>query len=207
MQTKSAAIWILMCGAALGVGAVAAYVERTPALPHQPAEAESTVTRTILPAKPPEAPPRAKAVTNVFVYVPEMDADGISFSKQEVSVPDGADPKLVAVNEFLKASQVAPPEAKALSISVQSDGSASIVFNQAFDQTYGTFDEKKLLDGLAAAIGQFQDVETFTISAGDKQLTTLGSADLTNPIPVARPDAVPMHKLPSNPANESAKPE
>lgn len=181
-----------MCGAALGVGAVAAYVERTPSLPHElPADAPTTFTPPSKPAGT-EAAVTPKVQQTVLVFVPTMGADGISFLKQEAPVPDGADAKVVAINEFLKASQIAPPDAKALTVDIRDGGSAVIAFNRPFEQTYGTFDEKKMLDGLAAAMGQFPDVNQVVLVVGDKQLTTLGSADLTNPVQVIRPDAVPM---------------
>ena len=204
MKTKSAAIWILMCGAALGVGAVAAYVERTPSLPHEPSpEASNPITT---PSKPADSEPLVtpKAQQTVIVFVPSMGASGITFTKQEAPVPEGEDAKLVAINGFLKASQIAPADAKALSLAMQEPGSAAIVFNKAFDQTYGTFDEKKMLDGLAAAMGQFSEVNQFTLVVGDKHLTTLGSADLTNPIQVIRPDAVPTNLPSSSTPDEGA---
>jgi len=128
-----------------------------------------------------------------------MGANGIAFTKQDAQVPDGEDPKVVAINEFLKASEIAPADARALSVDMPDAGSAVIVFNKAFDQTYGTFDEKKMLDGLAAAMGQFPDVSQVTLVVGERQLTTLGSADLTNPVRVIRPDSVPMMPIQTSP--------
>jgi hypothetical protein len=187
-----------MCSAALGVGAVAAYVAQTPSLHNKfPAVAPAL---TPSPSAPPttELLPPPKAGQTVIVFVPTMSADGITFARQNAPVPDGEDAKLVAINEFLKASQIAAPDAKALSVEMQSDGSAVVTFNSAFDQTYGSFDEKKMLDGLAATMGQFPEVDHMTLFVGGKRLTTLGSADLSAPTPVIRPDAVPTKPLPTN---------
>ncbi|MHB8635022.1 MAG: GerMN domain-containing protein [Fimbriimonadaceae bacterium] len=202
MKTKSSAIWVLMCVAALGVGAVAAYVVKTPSLrpkvaPDVPIQAPRTL-------RPPtnHAAQTPKSLSSIIVFVPSMGVDGISFTRQVAQVPEGEDQKVVAVNEFLKASQIAPSDAGALRIDVQPGGLAVIVFNKAFEQTYGTFDEKKMLDGLAATMGQFADVDQISLVVDGKQLTTLGSADLTAPIQVIRPDAVPTQPVPANASGE-----
>ena len=195
-----------MCAAALGVGAVAAYVGKAPSLrPYLPAPEPSPSVEVPKPLTH-EASPTAQHPQSVLVFVPTMGADGISFTKMEVTVPENGDPKLVAVNEFLRASEIAPTGAHALLVDIRDDGIAMIEFNKAFDQTYGTFDEKKLLDGLAAAMGQFPDVNAFTLYFEDQPVKTLGSADLTSPIKVIRPNAVPMTPTQSRPPEEPTNP-
>jgi hypothetical protein len=135
-----------------------------------------------------------------------MSTDGIAFTKQETTVPEGQDEKVFAVNEFLKASQIAPPDAQALLVDLRENGTAVISFNKAFEQTYGTFDEKKMLDGLASSLGQFPDVNVIVLEVDGVQLKTLGNADITDPIPVIRPEAVPMKPTQSPPPDAGTPP-
>lgn len=183
-----------MCTAAIGVGAVAEYVAQTPSLRHAPELPQSPPTAIAPSPHRTSQTENAPAAQSVLVYVPSMDASGIVFSRQESPVADGEDPKLVAINAFLRASQIAPDGAEATDVQVQEGGSAVVTFNKAFDQTYGTFDEKKLIDGLRAALGQFGDVQEFAMVIDGKPITTLGSADLASPIQVLRPEEVPLTK-------------
>ncbi|HLK16809.1 MAG TPA: GerMN domain-containing protein [Fimbriimonadaceae bacterium] len=180
-----------MCGAAVGVGAIAEYVAHTPSLKQASTAGDEPAAGALTKPRAPAPTETPKAQTTVLVFVPTMGVDGITFAKQTAEVTSDDDPKVVAVNAFLKAAQIAPADAAAESVTVQ-DGLATVVFNPAFDQTYGSFDEKKMIDGLKAALGQFPEIERFSLFIGVKPMTTLGNADLTDPIPVTRPEAVPV---------------
>lgn len=199
MKSKSSFVWVLMCTAALGVGAVAEYVVHTPKLKQEQPIDVPAPTPTAPKARTEAEQPPKQDVASVLVYTPEMDTTGITFTKASVSVPSGTDAKVAAINEFLKAAQLAPDDALALSVDVRDDGTAEVVFTKSFEQSYGAFDEKKMIDGLRAALGQFPDVSAFTMLIGDKALTTLGSADLSSPIPVLRADSIPLRKVSKSP--------
>jgi hypothetical protein len=188
MKSKTFAIWFVMVLATLGVAAIATYERTTPRLPAPESEPPVSVITTPSPELSKKTVPQAATFS---LYVPTMGADGIAFTKSTETIPEGEDPKLFAVNAFLKASDIVPEGAEALGVDMR-DGIAIIGFNKAFDQTYGSFDEKKLVDGLAATLGQFPEVKSYEMQIEGKPVTTLGSADLSEAILVTRPEAVPM---------------
>jgi hypothetical protein len=177
--------------AALGVTALAAYVRM---VPHATVPKEQPAASAPIVVPPPVVTPKRESVM-VTVYNPSMSASGISFEAQQSAVPEGADPKAFAVSEFLKAAQITPANARLLAVQVI-DGVAHLGFNRDFDRTYGTFEEKSLLDGFAAALGQFSDVNSYVLEIDGKPVATLGSVSLGEPVLVIRPADVP--RTPAN---------
>jgi len=183
MPAKTSVVIIIAAVSAVGIAAIATYVRAEP--------------RAVIPApviqhsypvvNPPVQPAQTPKNPYVLVFQPHMGMDGISFTNLPESPPDGTDPKMFAVNEFLKVSKVPPVDAKVIGIDLQNKV-AILGFNKAFKHTYGTFDEKTLLDGLAITLGQFKDIDKYTIEVDGQPLDTLGSVSLSDPIPVIRPN-------------------
>ncbi len=196
MKSKTSAVWIVLLLAACGVAGVMAYVKSTPKLPKNEPIQDSAPQ-----VKPPALAekPLPQQVQNVTVYLPAMGPDGISFTKLDEPVPEGEDAKVFALNEFLKRSEIAPDDAKVVDVDLREDGLARVDCNKAFEQTYGSFDEKKMLDGFASVLGQFPDVKTYVFEVENEPLKTLGDADLTAPISVIRAGGVPMKPTQSAP--------
>lgn len=172
----------IILASALGAGALAVYVHQNPKAVTPPA-AVST------------APPPAKVdasqqpvAPTVSVFVPSMGEKGITFTVSAQTVPDGRDPKEFAINQFLTASEITPPNARALGVDVR-DGLAVVSFNNAFRRTYGSFDEKMLIDGICRNLGQFPGIKETEFQIDGQNLGTLGSADLSQPVPVLTSDA------------------
>ena len=115
--------------------------------------------------------------------VPRYVGDKLTMVKHEVKVPQGQDARVHLVNEFLRESKIAAPDARAIGIDVR-DGVAFLDFNQAFDQTHGTDDEGILVNGILATLGQFPEIERVQFQVNSEPITTLGNLDLSFPQPV-----------------------
>jgi hypothetical protein len=133
------------------------------------------------PSGPAQSHPRP---TQVHVFKPSFEGGRLSFSEDRSVTTGDVDPMVYALNQFLQASAVAPG-AKALSVTV-SGGVASADFNDAFQREYGTEDEQTLLQGIQRTMGQFHDVRAVQILVAGERIDTIGSVDLTAPLPVIR---------------------
>lgn len=170
-----------------GVFGVARYVQeahadKVPAYEHRHEASQGLVTS----ARPsPRSRERASLPlgTKAYVYTPHWQDSNLTFSRKRLSVPDGEDPKVFAVNQFLANTKIADPSAKLLSVDVK-NGVAALSFNAAMDATFGTEDEETLLNGLLATLSQFPDVEKAEFYANGKHIDTFGNVDLTEPQPV-----------------------
>jgi hypothetical protein len=184
-SSKNKTLAIILAAAGMGVTALAAYVHFAPKATAPASEPGARVeSAPIVVPKPSQPSPAAPTV--VTVYVPHMGANGIAFDTRPTALPEGAEPKMFAVREFLKASEIVGPEVHLLGINVQ-DGVAHLAFNHEFDRGYGTFEEKSLLDGFAAALGQFPEILSYKLEIDGRDLKTIGSVSLDEPVPVIRP--------------------
>ncbi|MBI1756135.1 MAG: GerMN domain-containing protein [Fimbriimonas ginsengisoli] len=132
--------------------------------------------------------------SRVAVLTPHTDGLEVSFTQEQRELPAGADAKVFAVNGYLRQLKSVPPEAEMLSVDLQGR-TAILQFNEAFRQTYGSIDEKIILDGLRATLGLFPEVDSIRLYIGGNALDSLGHADLDEPLPVIR--AAPPAQAPS----------
>jgi hypothetical protein len=103
-------------------------------------------------------------------------------------VKDGTDPKVAALNTFLERAKLFDGKVRAERVD-QEDGIASLHFSEGFDSGTGSMDEATLIYGIRATMGQFEDVQSFRIFSGTKQIESLGHfevGDLLTPIPPSR---------------------
>lgn len=184
---------------AAGVGTMAVYVHQNPrAITPAAAQTQSgaSVNQSVN-----NQPAQGEAT----VFVPSMSTSGISFTSSKAAVPPGRDPKEFAINQFLQASGITPPNARALGVDVH-DGLAIVSFNEAFRHTYGSFDEKMLIDGICRNLGQFPGIKEVTFQIEGQNLGTLGSADLSQPVPVLTSDAQANDDSAPAPSSDQAQP-
>lgn len=121
------------------------------------------------------------------IYVPEPVYKGeeLTFEKRESTVEAGRDPRVHVIQEYLKRTQIADPASRILSVEVK-DGMAMLYFNEAFRHTMGSGDESVLVNGLAACLGQFKDIDEFQLYADGELIESFGHLDLLEPIKVNR---------------------
>lgn len=143
---------------------------------------------------PKELPASKKAVVDepsrredVKVYRPRYEKGELKLDPGTVKPPEKTDPKVFAVNSYLKNLGFIPKGA-ALKTCTVKDGLATLDFNAEFETTYGTEDEQTVVKGLMTTMAQFSDVHAVKMTVEGKPLETLGNIDLTQPLPVPVPE-------------------
>lgn len=172
----------LMAVGILGLGALAAYVK------FGGADKVPTEVRRVDSLQKPDPAgkkeePTTQQKTTVDLFTPSRDSEELKFSKHQSDVPSREDPRLFALNHFLRESKIADPKAKAVGIQVK-DGVALIDVSPEFNQTYGTFDEEAMLKGMTTTLAQFKEIEKVQFLLEGKPVSTLGNVDLSEPISV-----------------------
>lgn len=120
----------------------------------------------------------------VMVLVPSSKGENLTFKEDNRPLPLGEDAKVYSINEYLRQLPSVPKDAKALSVEI-SNRTAVVQFNKAFtDASYGSMDEKFVLDGVCATMGEFPDIDQVMFQFDGKPIDSLGHADLTDPLPV-----------------------
>ena len=133
----------------------------------------------------PVPPAPVEEPVGVQLFLPTYSDSGLGFETQEGTVPVGADPRVYAVNEYLRSLDAVPVDAEAVSCTIE-DGVATLDFNDEFRVTYGTEDEMILYNGILAVMGQFEEVSFVRFLAAGELIDTLGNMDLTGSHPVTR---------------------
>lgn len=172
----------LMLVAACVVAGLAAYVKFTPAdrVPEPLRENRKTSGPTTTAPKSLEAPGLQIVVASPLSQDPSTGWEPIV-----AKVNPGEDPKVAAVNAYLKLIGVTEPDAKALGVDVK-DGTAHIDFNEAFQAGMGSLDEALFLKGLRATMGQFPEVFRLELFVSGERLQDLGHIDISEPQGVIR---------------------
>jgi hypothetical protein len=183
--TTKTLLIVALCGAAI-VGSLAAYVKLTPAdrVPEDQRRVEA-------PAKPRIEPQIDVSVEKapegrVYVFEPFFDGNDLKFNTRMADVPKGTSPETYALGAFLEASRIPAPEARVLDVDVR-NGLAAVSFNSAFAGGYGSSDEQVLIEGIRRSLGQFPAINEFELYIDGTKMETLGSVELSEPVPVIRP--------------------
>ncbi|HXH61138.1 MAG TPA: GerMN domain-containing protein [Fimbriimonadaceae bacterium] len=138
-----------------------------------------------------EIPPKTVTVDRqqggqgVTLLTPYYKNDELAFKSEPAKVPPNVDPHVFVINSYLRSVKAVPEKALLVTCTVK-DGVALLDFNKDFDTTYGTFDESTIINGIAAVMGQFQNVSYVRFLSEGKPIETLGNADLTEPVEVTR---------------------
>ncbi len=83
-------------------------------------------------------------------------------------------------------TDIAPKEARATKAVLTERGELRLQFNNAFDRTYGSEEERALVDGILHSLGQFKEIVNVQFCIGDQPMETLGHIDLSTPQAVLR---------------------
>jgi hypothetical protein len=159
---------LLICGV-VGVG-VAAYVKLAPA--------------DVVPVEAP-VEEQQNGGSGVQLLTPYYANDELRFRTETVEVPENVDPRVFAVNRYLRTTEFVPPDAEIMTVTV-SNRTATLDFNAAFNTSYGTTDESTVINGILAVMGQFDDVDYVVFLAEGQPIESLGNLELTDPLPVTR---------------------
>ncbi len=173
---------LLLIGA-LGAGILAFYVR----------SGHDTVPATDRKASPATSLPLAKSTAAAtdqskgsIVLVPSMVGEDLTFKQELRQPPAGVDPMVFTVNEYLRQVPAVPKDGRAVGVEVK-DRTAILAFNRAFgDQTYGSEDEKTVLDGIRATMGGFAEVDKVLLQVDGKTIDSLGHIELADALPVIR---------------------
>ncbi|MCX7799351.1 MAG: GerMN domain-containing protein [Fimbriimonadales bacterium] len=158
---------ILVAGLAV-LAAVAAYVQLAPAKRVPPE------------MRRPEAG-RPGPAREVQVPQPRFEDGELKFDSKSLMTKPGEDPAVAALNGFLRASRIAPQEARC--VAVRREGDVAVLdFSAPFAQTYGSEDEQALLAGIAKTLRQFPGIQRFRLAVDGKPLDSLGNIDLSEPL-------------------------
>jgi hypothetical protein len=129
---------------------------------------------------PPKIGTQEPPPENEITYTAAVFKDG-KLTSVKRTAPEGSDPVVLAVNDSLESIPAVQPEARL--VSAEPDGkNLKLKFTSNFNQTYGTDDEKNVLDALMKAVSMNSKAETVTLeTVNGEPIETLGSADLVGP--------------------------
>lgn len=181
--------WII--AGVLGVGGLAFYVKASGADKVSGEDRRPEATATL--------PGPAASNQKVHVVQPHSDGMNLSYTTSEKEAPNSEDPKVYAVNEYLHQIPAVDPKAHVLAITVK-DRIANLSMSKEFGLSYGSEDEKLILDGLATTLGAIDGIDKFTLSADGQRIESLGHADLSDPMPVIKRDGGAMQNAASTPS-------
>jgi hypothetical protein len=169
---KSPVVPILLVCTVLAVGAVA-YIKMAPA---------DKVVREV-------QNEQQTGGERVHLLVPYYADHELKFTSEQFEVPRNVDPHVYVVNDYLRATRFVPKEATVKTCVIE-DGTATLDFTEAFYTSYGTEDESTVVNGILNVMGQFNDVSFVRILVEGKPIDTLGNIELTDPLPVIRPEGL-----------------
>lgn len=134
----------------------------------------------------PERRPTPQKGNTVLVPVPKVDGnENVTFEKSPSKVPKNSDPLLFAVNQFLGNM----PGLNLTAERVRVDNNIAMIdFPASTVFSFGSAEEATFLNGLRSAAGQFESIESVEIYVGGQRVDELGHNQITNPLPVIRPD-------------------
>ena len=188
-KSPNTGMWFLFALGLAATAGVGAYLKSNPSASIPPSEMRTDDDRKsvkdALDGKPAATTDRRDG--KVEVIKPKLDDKGeeLTYDKSHEAIPEGQDKVVFAVNRFLEESKIVPAGAKLDSVEVK-DKIATLKFNAAFDRTYGTEDERVLVDGILHTVGQFAEIEKVQFTIGGEPMETLGNIDLTTPQTVLR---------------------
>lgn len=138
------------------------------------------------------------------VLTPSMEGRKLVLTPSTETAPADEDPRVFAVNAYLKKIPATPKGAYAVGIDIR-NRVAILQMTPAFaDASYGDDDESAVLTGIQATLGQFPEIDKFQFEVDGKPIESIGHADLTEPLEVTRP-ASPSSSAPTKPAEAPAR--
>jgi len=175
----------LMAMALLGVVVFAGYVKLTPSASHVADDLRAKPDPIVHDVHPKRPSVEVESSDTPQLKVPVLHGEDVSLDKLAGKTPSGVKPMVFVATETLK--QLKIQGAKAIGVDIK-DRNALVDFNPALDKGYGSMEEGQLIKSLQWALGQFPEIDTFQIVIDGEVKKSLGQLDLTDPIPVTRPD-------------------
>ena len=167
--------WIV--AGVLGVPALAFYVKTT--------TVDKVATQDLKQQAGVATPAKAMKENTVRVVKPHASGMDLSYTSTETKSPGDQDPTIFALNEYLHQIPAVDAKAHVLSVSVK-DRVANLSMSKEFGLSYGSEDEKLILDGIATTLGGIDGIDKFTLTMDGQKIDSLGHADLSDPMPVMR---------------------
>jgi hypothetical protein len=165
-----------MLVAAMGLGAVGAYVQLSK--PASSLPKEFTRDDQGLSGKSLVRPNDEQSSATVLRVVPK-DTE-VEFDQSRLDVPAGVNPMAHAVSETLRAFKL--NQVRALDVELK-DGKATVFFNPAVNNMgLGSTEEGMLVKALRMALGQFQEVKSIEFSLEGQPIGSFGHNEFTYPL-------------------------
>lgn len=166
---------IALAGGALFAG-TAVYVRQAPKVePRPPAQSKQAGGQR-----------EDRTPKTIEVLEPSYDAKGDLVLEPRVQkLPPGADGMAAAVNAYLRKIPAVPTAARVRSVRVEGH-EATIDFSSEFNAGYGTEDERTIVEGILATMGQFPEVDRVRFLIDGAETSGIGNIDLSSPQPVHR---------------------
>jgi spore germination protein GerM len=180
-KTNYAGVIALLLIGAAGVYGVGFYIGRTPDASKVP-DAIRRETPSVQ-KEPVNEPSQGTELSSVKVLTPKSKGSDLTFDETTEAVGEGKNPIVFAVNRYLENTEITPREARALSVEVK-DGVAFIDVNEKMQGSYGSSDERTLIQGLCKTLAQFPEVKKFQFLISGKPMEPWGNVDLSEPLDV-----------------------
>jgi hypothetical protein len=184
-KTNYAGVIALLLIGAAGVYGVGFYIGRTPEASKVP-DAIRRETPSVQ-KEPENEPSHGTELSSVKVLTPKSKGGDLTFEETTEAVGEGKDPILFAVNRYLENTGITPKEARALNLDLK-DGVANIDVNEKMQGSYGSSDERTLIQGLCKTLAQFPEINKFQFFISGKPMEPWGNVPMDEPLDVRPPD-------------------
>jgi hypothetical protein len=188
-KRKNRAIYPLVLVAALGLGGLIYYARNAsdlippshPKASHLPtAESHEAGSAQNL-----KIDSQGSSSGTAHIFTPKAEGGVTVYEAHESPTPPGQDPRVYAVNAFLRQNSAVPPTSSVVAIEVK-NGVAELSLNSDFRTSYSDDDEETILGGIARTLGAYPGIRSFRLYKKGVPVETLGGADLSEPTPVTR---------------------
>lgn len=170
-----AGVFLILCVAALGLGALTFYVQSTPEAKRVPEPLRRTEVTNVTPPAQKEKP-----IKTVKVFLPESFGEKVAFGQDAVEVPAGVKPETFVVNQTFE--KFGLDGGKALGTELKGSILA-IDCNRRLEEGVGSMQEESIIAALQIGLGQFKGVKGFNLYVEGRQVESLGHFELGNPTP------------------------
>lgn len=185
---SSRGVLIVAMVATMGVVGFAAYVKMSPnaaRVPDDLRRSTSLEQPLVRPAQRKHEPDVEVTSRKVDLLIPAVVDGEVKLSKPASEVPKGMNPMVFATTETLKSFGV--EDGRALGVQVKDKTALLDVNEQLVDHGFGSTEEGQVIKALQMVLGQFSQIDRFELIFDGNKVDSLGSIDLTDPIPVVRP--------------------
>ena len=178
-KSTSPILWVGGCALAL-FGGLVAYVKGTGAT-DVPVNEQRVATKNEPTTRKQQQPETENG--KVKVLTPSYSGEKLELKGKEIDPIPNENQIVTAVNGYLDSAKITPKGARLASAKM--DGDLVILnFSSEFETTYGSEDEKTLVQGIVASVKQFKGANMVLFQVDGHELETLGHIDLTAPLTI-----------------------